>query len=145
MQKKLIMKIALVSCSKLKQSYSCLAEEMYSKSSLFKKATSFVKNNYTRWFILSAKYGLLQPEDIIDPYNISLNKFEKNELILWSDSVFIKILDLYPTEIDFYAGNNYRKYLIPKLQDKGIVCSVPLTGMGIGEQLRFYNEQWKNN
>ena len=44
------------------------------------------------------------------------------------------------SHIDFYTGIKYRQNLIPALEQKGIDCTVPLQGKGIGEQLKFYKE-----
>jgi len=47
------------------------------------------------------------------------------------------------TQVDFYAGTKYREYLIPALEQKGIICNVPLKGKAIGEKLQFYKENTK--
>ncbi|WP_170971786.1 DUF6884 domain-containing protein [Peribacillus simplex] len=53
------MKIALVSCTKLKANYPCSTREMYQESTLFNKAVKFIEQkNYDEWYVLSAKYGL---------------------------------------------------------------------------------------
>lgn len=55
------MKIALISCTKKKRSYRCVAKEMYEPSSLFTKAVAFVeKKGYDNWFILSANMDCFQ-------------------------------------------------------------------------------------
>jgi len=135
------MKIALVSCTKLKQEYSCEAKDMYLPSQLFRKARNYIeKNNYDNWFILSAKYGLLKPTDIIEPYNITLNTMKKDEIIRWSYDIF-NILSKYNIKImDFYCGEKYRRYLIPLLKNKYITCNIPMESMGIGQQLRWLNK-----
>lgn len=134
------MKIALISCSSKKKSGSCKAKHLYD-GDLFKKSMNYVKNRYDKWFILSAKYGLLNPDDIISGYDLSLNSLSKNELSKWSKNISEKILKLNPDEIDFYCGVNYRKYLIDILKKNNIKCNSPLEGLGIGKQLKFY----KNN
>lgn len=135
------MRIALISCSKNKQEKRCEAREMYSSSTLFKKASSYVqKSNYDKWFILSALYGLLEPNKMIETYDKTLNNMSKKEVVEWSDKVFESIVELGVKEIDFYAGIKYRQYLIPMLEEHGIKCNVPLKGMGIGQQLRFYKK-----
>jgi hypothetical protein len=135
------MKIALVSCTKLKQDYPCKAEEMYLPSQLFKKASTYLKQFgvYDGWFILSAKYGLLEPEKVIEPYNVTLNNMAMLEIKRWSEDISKQLFEYEIDEIDFYAGERYRKYLIPLLEDHEIRCNIPLKGLGIGQQLNFYN------
>ena len=136
------MKIALVSCTKLKQEYSCEAKDMYLPSQLFRKARNYIeKNNYDNWFILSAKYGLLKPTDIIEPYNITLNTMKKNEIVEWSYKVYNQLCKFELSQVDFYAGEKYRKYLIPSLQNKNININILLKGLGIGQQLQFYKQK----
>lgn len=137
------MRIAFVSCTKLKESFPCMARQMYQKSTLFRKATKYIEqNNYDDWFILSAKYGLLHKEDIIEPYDLTLNTMKTLERKLWSELVLKQMDDLFLniTEIDFYTGLKYREFLIPTLEQKGIKCNVPLQGKGIGKQLEFYSK-----
>ncbi len=134
-------KIALISCSKGKKNYSCKSMYMYD-SVLFKKAKKYVESqNYCEWFILSAKHGLLNPENIIEPYDLTLNNMGRDNLIKWSNSVFIQLCQMNISVIDFYAGDNYRKYLIPLLEFENIECNIPLKGLGIGQQLQFYKNK----
>lgn len=136
------MKIALVSCTKLKQDYLCEAQEMYLPSQLFKKARSYIEQNkYDAWFILLAKYGLLKPMDIIEPYNITLNTMKKNEIVEWSYKVYDQLCQIELSQVDFYAGEKYRKHLLPLLQNKNIICNIPLKGLSIGQQLQFYKQK----
>lgn len=64
------MKIAVLGCKARKQDYTCSAEEMYSKSYLFSKQLEIVKKNYDKYYIMSSKYGLIEPNTIIEPYNL---------------------------------------------------------------------------
>nr|WP_256942376.1 DUF6884 domain-containing protein [Bacillus sp. OV166] len=78
-------KYALISCTKLKRDYPCSAQEMYIESQLFKKAIAFIsKQNYDNWFILSSKYGLLNKETVIEPYDETLNKMNSSQRKEWS-------------------------------------------------------------
>ncbi|MGP1906809.1 DUF6884 domain-containing protein [Metabacillus sp. JX24] len=133
------MKIALISCTKLKADYNC-TREMYQESTLFKKAVKYIEQqDYDDWYVLSAKYGLIKQNDVIEPYDLTLNNMKATERIKWSELVFKQVGDLQLglKQIDFYSGVNYREYLIPVLKE-GIICNVPLQGKGIGEQLQFY-------
>ncbi|MEH7502925.1 DUF6884 domain-containing protein [Neobacillus drentensis] len=135
-------KYALISCTKLKKEYPCTAKEMYLESQLFKKAVQYIsKQNYDDWFILSAKYGLLHKDTLIEPYDITLNNMNALQRKEWSNEVFEQLIKLEAHKFDFYAGKKYREYLIPLLENRGIPCYIPLEGKGIGEQLKFYKDQ----
>jgi hypothetical protein len=135
------MRIALISCTKLKETKPCVAANMYLPSPLFKKARKYVGAHYNRWYILSAEYGLLMPTHWVHPYDKTLNNMLADSIKEWSEMVFTDILSIRPTEVDFYAGERYRKYLIPLLEAESIKCNVPLKGMGIGEQLSWYKSK----
>lgn len=140
------MRVALISCTKLKASYPCTAREMYQESTLFKKAVNFIEQqDYDDWYVLSAKYGLLRQEDIIQPYDLTLNNMKVAERRKWSKMVIKQLEDLQLdiTNFDFYAGAKYREYLIPALTQKGHACNVPLEGKAIGEQLSYYTTHTK--
>lgn len=135
------MKVALISCSKLKNEGIMAACDLYSKSQLFNKMILYTKNNYDIVYILSAKYGLLKPYDIIESYDITLNTFNISQLKSWSNDVNNKIQNeiIFGSNIDMYCGIKYRKYLIPLLTNNYIV-NVPFIGLGIGQQLKKLNE-----
>jgi cytoplasmic iron level regulating protein YaaA (DUF328/UPF0246 family) len=135
------LKIALVSCTKLKAYNACPAKEMYRKSTLFNKAVKYIEQqDYDNWYVLSAKYGLLKQNHEIEPYDLTLNNMKVSERKTWSDLVLkqLRNLECNLKQIDFYAGSKYREYLIPVLEHEGIICNVPLQRKGIGEQLQFY-------
>jgi len=83
------MDLGLVSCTKSKRTYCCRAREMYSVSALFTKTFSYVAKNYDLVGILSAKYGFLLPQDIIEPYELTLKNMGRSQRVEWADKVFV--------------------------------------------------------
>lgn len=136
------MKIVLISCVAMKNNYPCKAREMY-VSPLFKGAYAYAKKlNADKIFILSAKYGLLEEDALIETYNETLNTKVDKEIRVWADNVYAELqqkTDVMSDEFVFLAGEKYRKYLVSRLKN----VDVPLKGLGIGKQLAFYKE--KNN
>jgi len=133
------MRIVLISCVAKKRMHSTLAKDMYI-SPLFKGAYQYAhKLGADRIFILSAKYGLLEESDLIEPYNETLNTKSMTEIKKWASNVLTLLsgkTDLNNDEFIFLAGEKYRKYLIGSIQH----TSVPLEGMSIGKQLSFYKK-----
>ncbi len=67
------MKIALISCVAKKQKNKSQAKDMY-VSPLFRGAYRYAKSlGVDKIYILSAKYGLLEELDVVEPYNVTLN------------------------------------------------------------------------
>lgn len=112
------------------------ARELYT-STLFKKAFAYAERLHPdRIFILSAKYGLVDVDDEIEPYNLTLNTMKDEEVKEWAERVLTalrKHADFERDEFVFLAGERYRKYLVPHLRH----CEVPMKGLGIGRQLAF--------
>ena len=69
---KLMSKIVLISCSSMKSENKCKAQDMYI-SPLFKLSLQYALSICAdKIFILSAKYHLLELDDVIEPYNVTL-------------------------------------------------------------------------
>jgi len=136
--------LGLVPCASLKQEYPCKASEMYSASDFFRKAYSYATKNYDFVAILSAKYGLLFPDDKIEPYDLTLNDMKSQQRKEWAEILFNQMKSRLRLEdfdkVFFHAGKKYRQYLIPKLENIGIECEVPLEHLGIGKQKAWYKE-----
>ena len=136
------MKIVLISCVSKKSDFKSRAEDLY-VSPLFKKNLAYAESlNPDKIFILSAKYGLIGLEDEIEPYDKTLNKMSQKEIELWAESVLgklSKVANLEQDEFVFLAGENYRKFLLPKINN----YEIPMKGLGIGKQLKWLSERIK--
>ena len=130
------MMIAVVSCSKRKQSYPCTAVEMYGCSVLFKKAISYCHSKkYDCIYILSCKYNLLRLDDQIEPYDLTINDLTKKQKQDWAAKT-TEMLGKAVTEqdtVDFFCGKHYLNGVIQNIKNARDV----LRGLGIGERLRF--------
>ena len=61
-------KIAVINCGSKKKDQACPAREMYEGGSLFRKMRDYVEQTYDSYYILSGHYGLMEPNQIIEPY-----------------------------------------------------------------------------
>ena len=91
------------------------------------------------WYILSAEYGFVPPDQIIAPYERTLNAMRVMDRRLWADRVSRKILEAVPDlkQVVFLAGKRYREFLTRHLTDRGVKVSIPMEGLRIGEQLSW--------
>lgn len=81
--------IYLVSCVSQKAPAACPASDL-NASDWFRKAKGYVQQRLRdgdRWFILSAKYGLMSPETVAEPYNTTLNAMDVDARRAWGQSV----------------------------------------------------------
>ena len=132
----------LVSCVKSKLLQPAPAKDLYI-SNWFCQARACVERTGGAWYILSAKYGLLHPNEVIPPYELTLKSMGITERRTWAQGV---IKDLQPHLADrktvvMFAGAHYREFLEPSLKNLGIKVDVPMRGLRQGEQLRWLGER----
>ena len=118
------------------------AKDLYI-SPWFQKAKRYVEALEARWAILSAEYGLLSPEEPIEPYDTTLNSMPIKERREWATRVIEQVmeLDLPGESVVLLAGAKYREFLLPLLEEKGLAVEVPMRGLGIGQQLQWLKEE----
>lgn len=130
--------LCLVSCVKGKRSSAAPAKDLYI-SDWFKKARRIVETEGWRWFVLSAKHGLLDPEELIAPYEKTLDTMGAEERRSWANEVW-EALDPHLSgvrSIVVFAGQKYREHLEPRLREVGIEVRVPMEGLRRGDQLAW--------
>lgn len=132
-------KIVLISCVSQKLHHLAKAKNMY-VSTLFKLNLKYANSLFPDdIYVLSAKHGLLDLEQEIEPYELTLNSMRTAEIREWAKHVLRQlksITSLEETEFIFLAGGKYRKYLLPHIKN----ALVPLEGFRIGEQLQRLKE-----
>jgi len=129
-------KITLISCVSKKLSQRAKAKDLY-VSPLFKKNLQYANTlNPDAVFILSAKYGLVDIKDEIEPYDVTLNTMTTYQIRKWAEWVINQlrlVTDIENDEFTLLAGNNYRKYILPHLKH----YKIPMEGLSIGRQLQW--------
>lgn len=128
--------IGLVGCAAAKLRRPAPARDLY-VSQLFKKAAAYAEANTDRWFVLSAKYGLVAADDVIEPYDAKLGTKTGPPIWDWAQDVAaqlrVALLDVESPELLVLAGEQYRTCL--RFVD--YPARVPMQGMGIGQQLGY--------
>ena len=114
------------------------AKDLY-VSDWFRKVRALIEPKEASWFILSALHGLVPPDDVIEPYELTLNKMRVAERRSWSAKVLRQLEPMLQDRprVIFLAGERYREFLEEPLREKGIVVEVPMKGLSIGHQLSW--------
>lgn len=136
--------IGLVSCTKSKKDSKSKPKELYMKSQLFQKVRRYAEREHDDWLILSAKYGLLEPEgEPIPPYDSTLRNQSKQQKKNWSERVFqdLKERRLLKETLVIHAGRDYYEYLLPLLDEAEVDYKIPPEGLSYGERLSWYKER----
>lgn len=135
--------IVLIGCGKSKATVPCRADELYN-GGLFVHRKRYAERRH-RWFIVSAKYGLIEPETGLAPYDLTITDLKPVDRAAWCLSVAHRLLDelgddaeLRKIPIELHMGEEYADQLYDVLLATGFSPSRPVRGMGIGEQLGWY-------
>jgi len=138
--------IGLVSCTKKKREESSSPAELYMESPYFRKMREFCEANHDLWYILSAKYGVLEPYgEPIESYNETLRDSTVEEKREWAKSVFEQLQAKDSLEKDItlfiHAGKDYYGELLPLLEQTDTEVRIPTEGLGLGEKMAWYNDR----
>ena len=130
--------VCLVACTSRKGDQPATAEFVY-RSPLFSAARSYAERRADHWFILSAKHGLLSPDDVIAPYNESLLNQSAAQRQAWAAGVHRAFSARVPAggRVIFLAGSAYRSYLAPAFELEGRETAAPMSALGIGSQVAW--------
>jgi cytoplasmic iron level regulating protein YaaA (DUF328/UPF0246 family) len=136
-------RIILISCCKKKLEGKHRARDLYI-SPLFKRSLQYAESiDHDKIYILSAEYGLIEMEQKIESYDLTLNKQKKSFRENWSNKVLEKLkktTDIENNEYLFLAGKKYSEYLIPKLKHTKDV----LKGLRQGERIKWLKKETEN-
>jgi hypothetical protein len=130
--------VYLVSCVSKKRESPTPARDLYA-SELFRRARAYVEATGCPWFILSAKYGLVAPDEVIAPYDETLNSMGVTERQGWAETVQKQMDARLPDaeRIVILAGQRYREFLMPYLRRRAAAVEVPMEHLRIGEQISW--------
>ena len=120
------------------------ARNLYT-SPWFAKASELADRRADRWFILSAKHGLLDPDRVIEPYDLSLSSMNVAERRMWAKGVVRSLVPRLNSSdrVVLLAGKLYRENLVNTIHEHGCKVEIPMEGLRIGEQLQWLNERLK--
>jgi hypothetical protein len=130
-------RIAFIACSKTKSAQSCRAKEFY-RGELFKKALRYCSLHFSCIYILSAKYGLVELDQILSPYEETLNNKSRQQRAIWSNRVKqqMRYKQIEGSEFWFFTGKKYCEFFEGEK---------PLAGLSLGNQLRFFKDREEKN
>ena len=134
-------RIYLVSCVSQKTPYPAPARDLY-VSPLFQKERAYVLKSGSPWFILSAEHGLVHPDDVLAPYEKTLNNMRVAERRAWAEKVQSQMEQVLPDadEVIIFAGVRYREHLEPWLRHSFASVRVPMQSLQIGKRCSGYQK-----
>ena len=134
--------IVLIGCVATKRAAACAAADLFD-SPLFRGRRRHAAASGLPWYILSAKFGLLDPADVIGPYDVYLASQSPAYKKAWGEFVTAQLAQRHPglrgTLIEVHAGAAYVEPLQAPLAALGATLTVPLRHLPLGGQLNWYN------
>jgi len=122
----------LIACSQLKLSRPYAAKTLYIGQA-FKLARRLAERSGQPYLILSALHGLVEPDQVLAPYNLYLGKASKDYRAQWAQDVNAALSQRGITRAVALAGATY-------LDGLDIELDRPLKGLGIGQQLAYLSQ-----
>lgn len=102
--------VALISCCKNKLPYKSKVKDLYISDSFKANLIRSDKILPEAKYVLSAKHGLLEFDDEITPYDVTLANMSRTEVASWATMVVDKLRKLEnidSTKFVIYADSNY--------------------------------------
>lgn len=127
--------VTIVGCCGPKRTEPCAALDLYI-SAFFKKCRALAERRGDPWLILSAKYGVVLPEQMLDPYDLRLADLSPIERTLWRERVRQQLAKqwlgarFFCLALDEYA-----------IALRGRWCLEPMRGLRLGPRLQWLNKE----
>jgi hypothetical protein len=134
----------LVGCVKTKLHHPAPAEDLYI-SPLFRRRRAYAEAAGVPWFILSAKFGLIAPHDVVAPYDMAMAAQSTDYRRVWgqwvAQQLIVVVGPLHTKLFEVHAGAAYVEPLEAALHAHGARLVAPLQGLTQGEHLAWYAAQ----
>lgn len=137
----------LIGCGARKLDHAAPARDLYT-GPLFRAARTYAEASGLPWAILSARYGLVMPEQVIEPYDYRL---VHRAYWAWSRHVTHHLLGEQirvwlgagQPRVEVHAGVAYTRWLAAALDDAHLAVwgGAPLAGLKVGQRLRWYRQR----
>lgn len=134
----------LVGCVKTKGPDPLPAKDLY-RSELWRRRRAYAEASGVPWWVLSAEYGLVDPEAVIAPYDTVMGSLALGRRHVIGKAVAADLEaalgDLSGKRIEIHAGNEYVETVAPFLRARGAIVRRPLLGIAFGPSLAWYGQR----
>lgn len=131
----------LISCTKKKLDHPAPAKLIYT-STTFRESVRTAELLGIKFSILSAKFGILDPDRIIDPYDVSIKGMDAASKAKWALEVVNQLSHIINdgTNVMFFAGEDYCKPLVHAAEHRSWSFSMPMRGLPLGYRVGFLRQ-----
>lgn len=120
--------VVICQCTGDKRDEAAPAGDIYDESDYFVKQRAYADLFGDYWFIQSAKHGLLEPGEVIEPYDKHAKDIDNPEA--WAESIADDLESMVPPDstVDILGGKDYADPLTPELELRAFEVFEPLRG-----------------
>lgn len=149
----MVERFALVGCGSAKCDHAAPAKDLYS-STYFSKKRQYAEEECDDWRILSAKHGIVEPDNVLEPYNASLvpahdSYIGEDAVREWSQDIQASLGGLVSefsrpanVEIVTLAGEAYAEHVELGLAASPVLLDFPFRGLGgLPGQMRWLSNE----
>ena len=129
-------RIVIAQCTDSKRDGKHAAHDLYDESDYFCKQRDYAKVAADEWFVQSAEYGLLHPDDVVASYNTHAKDLDDPDA--WGEEIAADLASRVPADavVEILGGARYADPLTPALERRGFEVVEPLRGQAIGKRKR---------
>ena len=127
-------RVVIAQCTGLKRDGKHAARDLYDESDYFRKQRDYAEAVADEWFIQSALYGLLHPDDVVESYDRHAKDVDDAEA--WASEIADDLATAVPDNavVEVLGGKRYADPLTPELEERGFEVHEPLRGQRIGKR-----------
>lgn len=133
-------RVVIAQCTDSKRDGTHAARDLYDESLYFQRQREYAEAVADEWFIQSALYGLLHPDDVVDSYDKHAKDVDDAEA--WAAEIADELADAIPDTavVELLGGKAYADPLTPELEARGFEVLEPLRGQRIGTRRKSLKE-----
>lgn len=133
--------VLLIGSVKSMQTEAAPARLLYT-STLFARRRRYAEASGRPWFVLSSRWGLVAPDEVIAPYDVFLGDMPATYRHGWAEFVVGQLAASAPlagTVVEIHAGDHDVDALRPAVERAGAALTDPVVAHSMGETLAWYD------
>jgi len=129
-------RVVIAQCTGSKRDGEHAARDLYDESDYFRKQRAYAEAVADEWFIQSALYGLLRPDEVVESYDRHAKDIDDAEA--WATEIAAELAVAVPSDavVELLGGRRYADPLTPELEARAFEVHEPLRGKPIGKRMR---------
>ncbi len=135
--------VVLVGCVKSKRDVAAPARDLY-VSPLFARRRAYAEASGVPWYVVSSRWGLLAPSEVVAPYELYLGDQPLNYRRAWGAFVAAQLAVAMPLDgsrVEVHAGDVYVNALRLALEALGAEVMDVVDARSMGETLAWYDHR----